>query len=271
MGSTQRFSDETVLLAEFNHRLCNTLQVIAAMVAQCRRDTDGSATPVLLGHLQERLQALGALHRLLATAPPPEAFENHCRKLCILLVQAFGRGDVTPWVVIEDVDLSPEQSFRLPLLVVELVTNVLKHSLADQNGGTIFVDLRQRRDDIELTVSDTRTTPGPVFAPSTIVKTLAQSLEGEAFVTDAGGRVAGARIPSAARRSRCCGRSRSGLQSDAPLPHAPAVADAEIPRPGAWAVIESAGEGRCAAAPAGRPPECARGIELGEVQGRNRS
>src|SRR5437879_10750676 len=111
MGPTQRYSDETVLLAEFNHRLFNTLQIIVAMVARCRRDADAAAIPVLLGELEERLRALGALHRLLA-ATPPEAFEDHCRKLCILLVRAFGREDVTPWVVMEDVDLSPEQTFR---------------------------------------------------------------------------------------------------------------------------------------------------------------
>lgn len=202
MGATQRLSDETVLLAEFNHRLCNTLQIISAMLARCRRDADGSATPVVLGELDERLRALGALHRLLATTPP-EAFEIHCRKLCILLLQAFGRKDVTPLVVMEDIDLSPEQTLRLPLLVVELVTNVLKHSLADQDGGVIWVDLRHRGDDIELAVSDSRSTPGPRFAPSSIVKALAQGLDGEAFVKDAGGWVAGALIPSAARRSTC--------------------------------------------------------------------
>jgi two-component sensor histidine kinase len=196
MGPTQHFSDETVLLAEFNHRMCNTLQIIAAMVARCRRDPDGSATPVLLGELDERLRALGALHRLLVIPPPPKALENHCRKLCILLAQAFGRKDVTPWVVMEDLDLSPEQTFRLPLLVVELVTNVLKHSLADQDGGEIWVDLRQRRGDIELTVSDSRITPGPMFAPSRIVEAMAQALNGEAFVKDADGWVAGVLIPS---------------------------------------------------------------------------
>jgi two-component sensor histidine kinase len=195
MGPTQRYSDETVLLAEFNHRLFNTLQIIVAMVARCRRDTDAAATPVLLGELEERLRALGALHRLLATTPP-EAFENHCRKLCMLLVRAFGREDVTPWVVMEDVDLSPEQTFRLPLLMVELVTNVLKHSLAEQNGGVIWVELRQRRDAIELTVGDSRIAPGPMFAPSPIVKALAQGLNGEAFVKDAGGWITGALIPS---------------------------------------------------------------------------
>lgn len=196
MDPTQRFSDETMLLVEFNHRMFNTLQIIGAMVARCRRDTDGRTTPELLGELEERLRALGALHRLLATTPRPEAFEDHCRNLCILLVRAFGREDVTPWVVMEDLDLSPEQTFRLPLLVVELVTNVLKHSLADQNGGVVWVDMRRRRDEIELTVSDSRTGPAPIFAPSRIVEALAQGLKGEAFVKDAGGWVAGALIPS---------------------------------------------------------------------------
>jgi two-component sensor histidine kinase len=215
MGATQRFSDETVLLAEFNHRLFNTLQIIAAMVARCRRDTDGPATPVLLGELEERLRAFGALHRLLATTPLPEALENHCRELCILLVQGFGREDVMPWVVMEDVNLSPEQAFRLPLLVVELVTNVLKHSLADQNGGVIWVDLRQRRDDIELTVSDSRAAPGPTFAPSRIVKALAQGLNGEAFVKQAGGWVAGALIPSDHEPIQVLPAPRRGFRSAA--------------------------------------------------------
>ena len=113
------------------------------------------------------------------------------------VVRAFGREDVTPWVVMEDVDLSPEQTFRLPLLMVELVTNVLKHSLPDQNGGVIWVELRQRRDAIELTVGDSRIAPGPMFAPSPIVHALAQGLNGEAFVKDACSTwVAGALIPS---------------------------------------------------------------------------
>jgi two-component sensor histidine kinase len=198
MGPAHRFNDETVLLAEFNHRLFNTLQIIASMVSRCWRNTDGRATPLLLGELEERLSAFGALHRMLSTQASPAGLEDHCRSLCILLVQAFGREDVTPWVVMEDLELSADQAFRLPLLVVELVTNVLKHSLADQNGGVIWVDLRGRRGQIELSVSDSRNAPGPSFPPSRIVTALAQGLNGEAFVKDAGGWVAGALFPSGA-------------------------------------------------------------------------
>ncbi len=129
---------ETALLAEFNHRLFNTFQIIAAAVHQCRRDLTS------LVDLESRLVALGRLHRLLSRAAPRTGFEDHCRSLCGLLVQAFGRDDVTPCVVMEDLLLTPEQAYRLPLLVVELVTNVLKHSLKDQADGTIWIDLRVR-------------------------------------------------------------------------------------------------------------------------------
>jgi two-component sensor histidine kinase len=195
MSPAEHISDEAMLLAEFNHRLFNTLQIIAAMVSRCRRDTSGCATPLLLGELEERLSALGALHRLLSVPASAPGLEDHCRRLCMLLVRAFGREDVTPWVVMEDLDLSAEQIFRLPLLVVELVTNVLKHSLADQEGGAVWVDLRQRHGQIELLVSDSRKAPGPIFRPSRIVEALAQGLHGEAFVKDAGGWVAGALFP----------------------------------------------------------------------------
>jgi two-component sensor histidine kinase len=188
-------ADEIVLLAEFNHRLFNTLHTIGLMVASCRRDF-GRSSLTTLSELEYRLAALGKMHRLLSAPAPRAGFEEHCRTLCVSLVQAFGREDVRPWVVMEDVDLSQAQAYSLTLLVVELVTNVLKHSLAEQTGGMVWVDLHTRGDQIELTVSDNRKALLPVFGPSRIVDALARGLKGEAFVHEAGGWIAGARIPN---------------------------------------------------------------------------
>jgi hypothetical protein len=145
--------------------------------------------------LEDRLAALGRMHSLLSQPAPSVGLEDHCRLLCILLVQAFGREDVIPWVVMDDLNLSPIQAYSLPLLVVELVTNVLKHSLADQADGVVWVDLHVRGGHIELTVTDNRKAPPPVFGPSRIVSTLAEMLRGEAFVCDSNGQIAGARLP----------------------------------------------------------------------------
>ena len=187
--------DEMTLLAEFNHRLFNTLQIIASAIAQCRRDLCDRGDMTSLAELEARLKALGRMHQLLSRPAPDFQLENHCRCLCILLVQAFGREDVTPWVVMDDVNFSPMQAFSVPLMVIELVTNVLKHSLADQADSMVWVDLRARGDQIELTVTDNRKVPIPLCAPSSIVSALARKLHGEAFAHHGHGWVAGARIP----------------------------------------------------------------------------
>ena len=197
--------EEMALLAEFHHRLFNTLQIIASAVAQCRKDLRDRADLTSLVDLEERLAALGRMHRLLSRPAPQVGLEDHCRSLCILLARAFGREDVTLRVAMDDLNLSSIQAYSVPLLVVELVTNVLKHSLADQAHGIVWVDLHVRAGHIEVTVTDNCKAPLAVFEPSWIVSTLAENLHGEAFVCDSNGWIAGARIPSASGRP---GRSR---------------------------------------------------------------
>ena len=195
MEIRETVGEEMALLAEFNHRLFNTLQLIASAVAQCRKDLRDRADMTSLVDLEDRLAALGRMHRLLSRPAPQGGLEDHCRSLCLLLVRAFGRGDVTPGVVMDDLNLSPAQAYSVPLLVVELVTNVLKHSLADQAHGIVWVDLYVRAGQIELIVTDNCKAPREVFEPSRIVSALAEILSGEAFVRDSNGWIAGARIP----------------------------------------------------------------------------
>jgi two-component sensor histidine kinase len=198
MEIREAVGEEITLLAEFNHRLFNTLQIIAGGLMQCRRDLRDRADMTSLVNLENRLASLGRMHRLLSQPAPMSGLEDHCRALCTLLVLAFGREDVTIWVEMEDLNLTPEQAYSLPLLVVELVTNVLKHSLAESRNGVVWIDLHARGGEIELTVTDNRKAPMPVFPPSRIVDVLARGLHGEAFVRDGGGWIAGARIPNAA-------------------------------------------------------------------------
>jgi two-component sensor histidine kinase len=146
----------------------------------------------------ERLQALAGLHRLLAVGDRRGLLEDHCRELCILLVKVFGREDVTPWVQMEDIPLSCEQSLKIALIVVELVMNCLKHSLTNGNGGTIWIDLRRSFCGLELSVCDSLRAPPKEGVTPRILAALARSLQGEVFVLDRDGYTAGVRIPHAA-------------------------------------------------------------------------
>jgi two-component sensor histidine kinase len=179
--STASSREALILLRELNHRHFNSLQLIAIALARCAGQPTPAQTQVKVAELVNRLHVHASLHRLLSRAPDPELLESHCLALCSNLVRMFGREDVTPYVRMGQVDLSAVQAFWISLLVAELVTNVLKHSLTDDEGGTIWVDMMSvRPDEVELRVSDSRKAPlksRPGRGPS-IVGALVEILSG---------------------------------------------------------------------------------------------
>jgi two-component sensor histidine kinase len=157
--STALSREAFVLLRELNHRHFNWLQLIAVSLARCAGQPTPAQMQTKLADLVNRLHAHASLNRLLSDAPDPGLLESHCLALCSNLVRMFGREDVTPYVRMDQVDLSQVQAFWISLLVAELVTNILKHSLANE-GGTIWVDmLSVRPDEFELRVCDSRKAP----------------------------------------------------------------------------------------------------------------
>lgn len=187
--------NETVLLTELNHRLCNTFQIIASQIARCERVTPCPIVKPMLSELDERLQCLAALHRMLAKPELDGILEDWVRRLCVLLLQAFDREDVTPWVRMEDLALTPDRAGKVGLIVVELVTNVLKHSLQGSVGGAIWIDMRAKSFGAEIAVSDSCESPVADATPPMILSQLAASLAGEAFVVDRCGYTAGVWFP----------------------------------------------------------------------------
>jgi two-component sensor histidine kinase len=191
--STASSQEALALLRELNHRHFNSLQLIANALARCAGQPTHVQTKTKLAELVNRLHVHAALHRLLSQAPDPELLESHCLAVCSNLVRMFGREDVTPNVRMDQVDLSTVQAFWISLLVAELVTNVLKHSLADDEGGTIWVDMANvRPDEVELRVTDSRRAPlksqpgrGPTIVGA-LVEVLSGTIDvlcGDAYVT----------------------------------------------------------------------------------------
>ena len=194
---------ETVLLRELKHRHSNRLQLIAYSIARCGRQTTLAETRAMLADLEDRLFAHASLDRLLSEAPDPRLFENRCLAICLCLVRTFGREDITPYVHMNDAELSAGQAFWMSLIVAELVANALKHSLAREEGGSIWIDLRRlRQQEVELTVSDSgrallkRRQRGE----PRIVSALVQILSGKIDVFDDDAYVTRVRVPLESKR-----------------------------------------------------------------------
>jgi two-component sensor histidine kinase len=191
MHSAQPFAPEMssdLLLREQFHRFSNSFQVVAALARRCTRGGGVLDTALMVEAIEERLRALAVLHRLLATGFEMRDFAGHVGEVARELVRSFGRTDA----VILRVGrfwLPEKHRFRIALIVNELVTNALKHSLCDCAEGLIEISARANGRAVILTVADSnrKTLDGVLPLPSPIVAGLAESIGGVAEVVDQDG------------------------------------------------------------------------------------
>lgn len=200
----------TLLLTEMNHRVMNSFQVISALASRFNRVQDLNDLPPILDDLTDRLAAFAALHRQLAT-PPHGCFAGYCSSLGTNLVAAFGRLDAVV-VTMDPVILPPSWRARIALIVAELLTNCLKHSLTSTAPGSIRLELRLTDDRLIIEAQDSAAPPvsQPLPEPSRVVLALAASLGGETRVVDRDGYCAQVSLPIASYGMGPSNPSRTG-------------------------------------------------------------
>jgi two-component sensor histidine kinase len=111
---------------------------------------------------------------------------------------AFGRTEITPRVSMPWTALSPHLAQHVALLVVELLTNALKHGCAPADGGYVSISLRPHADGLELVAEDNF--PGPLGQAADtprIIAALTASLGGTLLVETSLGYVTKVRFPVA--------------------------------------------------------------------------
>ena len=142
------FALQDILFHEMHHRFYNSLQLVSCAVGILAAD---HGRPDEIRVLRDRIATLGGLHRTLAKplADLDEmrvAFED----LCTSLTLGFARGTVTLSV---DVAIFPQDPLivrGLTLILVELVTNALKHGAV--GDAVIRVVIEGDRHDLRLSV-----------------------------------------------------------------------------------------------------------------------
>ena len=189
-----------LLLREQLHRFSNSFQIVAALANQCKNERAEFGKAGTMREFEQRLDALTALNRLLASNCQMQDLGDHLGRIARALVRSFGRTDAVV-LRLDRFWLSEECRFRLALIVNELVTNALKHSLCGCEQGLIEITARSSCRTITLTVADSNRKPlhdaRPL--PSPIVAGLAQSIGGVAEVVDHEGYAARVVLPKEER------------------------------------------------------------------------
>ncbi|GAA2853024.1 two-component sensor histidine kinase [Aminobacter aminovorans] len=186
--------DKAILLQEVQHRVANSLQIIASVLMQSARRVQSEEARGHLHNAHHRVMSIAALQRQLSTSNGGKVeLGTYLTQLC----QSLGASMIADpdrlsiQVSVDNSAVEADVSVSLGLIVTELVINALKHAFPDERSGTIVTDYRSSGNDWTLSVTDDGIgMPVGSDAPkaglgSGIVEALAKNLQSIIQVSDA--------------------------------------------------------------------------------------
>ncbi len=185
--------EKHVLIQELQHRVANSLQIIASVLMQSARKSHSDEARTHISDAHHRVMSVATLQRqLAATKEGAVSLRSYLADLCdsIGASMIFDHDLLTIATVTDDTVLTSEESVSLGLIVTELVINALKHAYPDRSSkGKIVVEYWSRPTGWRLTVEDDgigMPPPGTVKPGlgTGIVDALAKQMAATVTVTD---------------------------------------------------------------------------------------
>jgi two-component sensor histidine kinase len=186
--------EKAILLQEVQHRVANSLQIIASVLLQSARRVQSEEARGHLRDAHNRVMSIAAVQRHLAVSAIGDVtLRPYVLQLCESLGASMIRDPTRLSIVVtvDDSIVNANASVSLGLIITELVINALKHAFPDQRPGKIAVDYRSEGLNWTLSVRDdgvgmgsgaNKAVPG---LGTGIVAALAKQLRGEIHITDA--------------------------------------------------------------------------------------
>lgn len=150
--------EKQVLLQELQHRVANSLQIIASVLMQSARRVQSEETRLHLHDAHSRVMSIAMLQKQLAvtqleTVELRTYFADLCRSISASMIDDPQRLILESSV--DDTHTRSDVSVSMGLIVTELVINAIKHAFPDQKaGGTITVSFAADKTAWLLSVTD---------------------------------------------------------------------------------------------------------------------
>ena len=188
--------EKQVLLQELQHRVANSLQIIASVLMQSAKRVQSEETRRHLHDAHSRVMSIATLQKQLAVSELKEVklrtyFADLCQSISASMIDDSKRLALES--VVDDTTTNSDVSVSMGLIVTELVINSIKHAFQDRTtGGKITVSFSAGEDGSWLlSVADngsgmpTGKDVGKPGLGTGIVEALSRQLEATVTVHDA--------------------------------------------------------------------------------------
>jgi two-component sensor histidine kinase len=157
--SRQDANTKDILLNEVNHRIATTLAAIISLLSNVRRHSGlkkYSISHSLMTDMICRVKGLKAVHNLLSEFEwNPVPLSTLSDQVIRSSLEALSTDkNVSIEVSSSPIRISPEQANNLGLVINELVTNTVRHALADRDTARILIHIARVGDIIQLEFRD---------------------------------------------------------------------------------------------------------------------
>ncbi|MEO5773215.1 MAG: histidine kinase dimerization/phosphoacceptor domain -containing protein [Sphingomicrobium sp.] len=150
--------EKQVLLQELQHRVANSLQIIASVLMQSARRVQSDETRTHLYSAHNRVMSIATLQKQLAISSTDDVelrayFNDLCVSIGASMIDDPGRISLS--ATTDDSKATANMSVSLGLIVTELVINALKHAFPGRNqSGAVTLDYSAQGEGWTLNVED---------------------------------------------------------------------------------------------------------------------
>lgn len=178
--------EKAVILQELQHRVANSLQIIASVILQSARTVQSEETRAYLKDAHNRVMSVASLQQHLAasglgTVALRAYFDQLCESIGASMIRDHDQLQLE--VAVDESLVAADVSISLGLVVTELVINALKHAFPGGRYGKILVSYVSHGPNWTLSVADDGVGMPPDAASATpglgtsIVAALARQLD----------------------------------------------------------------------------------------------